>query len=189
MRGEIIYKILSFLEESALNTADLTDVIISSGYGASMGKIEYEFNKKVEKRTKNQIKHEKIRKIQKYLYKLDKEGFILKNSSGKINLAPKGKRKLSVFKKSFLLNKTHYKKEIGDNVIMISYDIPVAFNKERDILRDILKILGFNLIHKSVWIGKVKLPKEFIIDLGKLGILDYLEILEVTKNGSLKTRN
>lgn len=189
MRGEVIYKILSFLEDRTLNAIDLADVFISSGYGASMSKIDYEFRKKNEKRIKNQINQEKIRKIKKYLSKLDKEGFILKNSSGEINLTSKGKRKLNIFKKSFLLNKANYKKEVGENAIIISYDIPVVFNKERDILRDILKVLGFNLIHKSVWIGKVKLPKEFIVDLGKLGILDYVEIFEVTKNGSLKTRN
>ena len=72
---------------------------------------------------------------------------------------------------------------------MVSYDIPIAFNKERNILRDMLRMLGFNLIHKSVWIGKVLLPDKFIVNLSKLGILDYVEILEVTKNGTLKSKN
>ena len=72
---------------------------------------------------------------------------------------------------------------------MISYDIPIAFNRERNILRDILRMLGFNLIHKSVWIGKVLLPERFVGDLIKLGILDYVEILEVAKNGTLKSKN
>ena len=184
-----MYKILSFLEGGALSAIDLADVFIRSGYGASIGKIEYEFSKKGERRIKNQINQEKIRRIRKYLSKLDKEGFISKNLSEKINLTREGKKKLSIYKKSFLLNKTDYKKEIGHNVIMVSYDIPVAFNKERDILRDLLNMLGFKLVHKSVWVGKVKLPKEFILDLGKLGIFDYVEILDVTKNGSLKSRN
>ena len=60
------------------------------------------------------------------------------------------------------------------------------FNRERDILRDIMKLLGFNIIHQSVWVGKVKLPKQFIIDLEIMGILKYVEIMEVTKKGSLK---
>lgn len=188
MRGDISYKIFSILEEGAETVSDLVDVFLSSGYGASMGKINYELEKKKAERFNSQIKKEKIRKMKKYLYKLETEGFISKNSSEKINLTPKGKEKLSVFKKSVLLN-DRYKKEIGDNVIMISYDIPIIFNKERNILRDILKALGFELIHKSVWVGKVKLPREFIIDLEKLGILDYVEVLEVTKNGSLKSRN
>lgn len=188
MRGEIAYKILSFLEEKVITAGDLVGVFISSGYGASIGKIEYEFNKKALKRIDNQINRDKIRKIRKYLYKLEKEGFISKNSSEKINLTSKGKRKLDYFKNSFSFN-NKYKKEDSDKVIIISYDIPIAFNKERNILRDILRMLGFNIVHKSVWVGKVKLPKEFIIDLEKLGILDYIEILEVTKSGSLKSQN
>ena len=189
MKGEIIYKILTSLEEKAINMIDLMSVIISSGYGASMGKIEYELEKKNKKRINNQVEKEKIRKLKKYLSKLGKDGLISKNSSEKIDLTPKGKRKLNLFKKSFLFNQVKYKKEKSDYIIMISYDIPIAFNKERGMLRDILRYLGFNLVHKSVWVGKTKLPKEFIVDLEKLGILDYLEILEVTKNGSLKSKN
>lgn len=185
----MIYKILSLLEDQAINAIDFADVFVSSGYGASMSKIDYEFSKKNEKRLKDKINREKIRKIQKYLSKLDKEGFIFKDLSGRVNLTRKGKKKLGGYKKSFLLNKREYKKEPGDNVIVISYDIPIVFNYERDLLRNTLRMLGFELIHKSVWIGKVKLPKEFIIDLGKLEILDYIEILEVTKNGSLKHKN
>ena len=78
---------------------------------------------------------------------------------------------------------------MGDKVIVISYDIPVAFNKERNILRDMLRMLNFHLVHKSVWVGKVALSKRFIADLNRLGILDYVEILEVTKNGTLKSKN
>jgi len=189
MKGEIIYKILSFLEEKAVSTIDLIDVFVKSGYGANINKIEYEFSKKTAQKTDNRIEKEKIRNIRKYLSKLGKDGLIAKNSLEKINLTPQGKRKLNTFKKSFLLNKVKYKKETSNNIIMISYDIPVAFNKERNILRDILRFLGFNLIHKSVWIGKTKLPKELIVNLEELGILDYIEILEVTKNGSLKSKN
>jgi len=74
-------------------------------------------------------------------------------------------------------------------VIVISYDIPVAFNKERNILRDMLRTLGLYMVHRSVWVGKVVLPERFVIDLNKLGVMDYVEILEVTKNGTLKTKN
>lgn len=189
MKGETVYKILSVLEEKTASVIDLLNIFVSSGYGANINKIEYEFSKKTIKRTENKRKKEKIRNIRKYLSKLEKDGLIVKNSIGKIDLTPKGKRKLNVFKESFLLNKEKYKKEASDNIIVISYDIPVAFNKERGILRDILKYLDFNLVHKSVWIGKTKIPRELIVDLGNLGILDYVEILEVTKKGSLKPRN
>jgi len=74
-------------------------------------------------------------------------------------------------------------------VVVVSYDIPIAFNRERNILRDMLRMLGFNLVHKSVWVGKVLLPEKFVADLSRLGIIDYVEILEVTKNGTLKSKS
>ena len=188
MKGELLYKILDSLEERALDVIDLIDVTISSGYGASMGKIEYNLNKKNKKRIEDSVNKEKVRKIKKYLYKLNKEGFILTDHDENVNLTLKGKKKLSLLKNSFVLN-NKYKKEKSDKVVIISYDIPIIFNKERNILRDILRILGFNMVHKSVWVGKVKLPKEFVVDLEKLGILDYVEILEVNKSGTLKYKN
>ena len=96
---------------------------------------------------------------------------------------------LAIFTNSFSLNRNLYKKQEGDRVTVISYDIPVAFNKERAILRDILSELDFHLVHKSVWVGRVILPKRFIADLNRMGILDYVEILEVTKSGTLKSKN
>ena len=42
------------------------------------------------------------------------------------------------------------------------------------------------MIQKSVWIGKVKIPKEFLDDLFKLRLIDYIEIFEISKAGSLK---
>ncbi len=131
----------------------------------------------------------KVIKFKNYLAKLKSNGLILENEMKQIYLSERGKKKLNKFKNSPLLNKEDYKKKMGEKVVVVSYDIPIAFNKERNILRDMLRMLGFNLIHKSVWVGKTKLPKEFIHDLEKLGILNYIEILEVTKNGSLKLKN
>ena len=189
MRGEIIYKILDSVGDALLNQVDFANAVLVSGYGASGGKINYEFQKIQDKRIHKQIAQEKLIKFQKYLSKLKSEGLILENKSKQIYLSDSGKKKLGSFKNSLSLNKNLYEKKTGDTVMVISYDIPIAFNRERNILRDILRMLGFNLIHKSVWIGKVLLPERFIADLNRLGIIDYVEILEVTKNGTLKSKN
>ena len=189
MKGDILYKILNFLEDRFTETFDFSDAFLSAGYGASFRKLDYEYKKRAEKRVDYQQNREKKRRLQKYISKLKKDGLIDQNSSNQFILTKNGKDKLKFFKNQILINKNNYKKEMSDKVTIISYDIPIVFNKERANLRDILKSLGFNLVHKSVWVGKVKLPKEFIVDLGKLGILDYVEILEVTKSGSLKSRN
>ncbi len=189
MRGEIIYKILDSLGNKVFNYVDFVNAFLKAGYGASGGKIRYEFSKIQDKRISSELNKQKIINFKKYLFKLKSEGLILENNSEQIYLSTKGKNKLNIFKKSFPLNKNLYKEKMGDKVIVISYDIPVAFNKERNILRDMLRMLNFHLVHKSVWVGKVALSKRFIADLNRLGILDYVEILEVTKNGTLKSKN
>src|SRR3989344_4465840 len=189
MRGEIIYKILKALENGLIDQIDFASAFLKAGYGVTSGKMEYEYSKIKSKRLRLQLMQQKINNFKKYLSKLKNEGIILENNSKQIYLSNKGKKKLSNFKNSPLSNKKDYKKEVGGKVIVVSYDIPVAFNRERNILRDILRMLGFNLIHKSVWIGKVKLPERFIADLQRLGILEYVEILEVTKSGTLESKS
>ena len=42
------------------------------------------------------------------------------------------------------------------------------------------------MLQRSVWVGKCKLPDELMDDLNTIGLLPYVEILAVTKRGSLK---
>ena len=189
MKGEIIYKILNSLGDEVLDYLDFTNAFLKAGYGATGGKIRYEFSKLRNKRIDSQLNKQEINKFKKYLSKLKNDGLILEDDSRQIYLSAKGKKKLGSLQNSFHLNKHLYQKKAGDNVTVISYDIPVIFNRERNILRDILRVLGFDMVHKSVWVGKVVLPERFVSHLKKLGIIDYVEILEVTKNGTLQSKN
>ena len=188
MKGEVIYKILDSLENGLFNYVDFINAFLNAGYGATGSKINYEFSKIQDKRMGSQLEKQKIRNFKRYLSKLKSAGLVLENNSKQICLSDKGKNKLQNFKNSFPLNKDLYKKKVGKHVVVVSYDIPIAFNKERNILRDMLQTLGFNLIHKSVWVGRVVLPERFVSDLNRLGIIDYVEVLEVTHNGTLKEK-
>ncbi len=187
MRGKNLYKILDFIEGAGATVADLTVAILSAGYGASMGKIDRKYKTLARRREIYNIERDKKRRLQIYLSKLKIQGLIAENSSNKTILSSNGKKKLDFLRKRRILNKNSYTKESGDRMIIVSYDIPIPFNKERAILRDILRRLGFHMVHKSLWIGKVNLPKEFVMAVGELGIHEFIEILEVTKNGSLKS--
>lgn len=187
MRGEKIYKILDMLENAGMDMVDLTATFLSAGYGASMGKIDYGLNKKQKDRAAYKIKKIEKRQLEQYIYKLKKDGLLHADPSGKIKLSPTGKKKIKKLRKNKLLDKNYFQKENGSKVIILSYDLPIAFNRERDLLRGALLALGFNKIHQSVWVGKVRIPTSFIHDLKLLGILRFIEILEVTKQGSLKT--
>jgi len=187
MRGEILYKVLDALEDRALNVVDFVDIILRAGYGASFSRFDYEYSKKNEKNLKVRIDRESKRRLQKYISKLKSDGLMSENDFGMVLLSKKGREKLSKLKENPKVDKKIYHKESGAQLIIISYDLPKEFKRERDILREILKLLGFTFIHQSVWVGKIKLPKQFLIDLERLGILKFVEILEVTKSGSLRS--
>lgn len=187
MRGEIIYKILDFAEDKGMDTVDFFNAFISVGYGATFGKINREYKLRSDRRHKYQISRDKKRNLKKYISKLKTQGLILEKSRGQIAISLKGKKKLEILRKNKIPDEKSYKKQSSDKFMIISYDIPISFNKERNILRNLLILLGFNMVHKSFWMGKVLLPTKFVTDLDKLGILQFIEIMEVAKNGTLKS--
>lgn len=74
----------------------------------------------------------------------------------------------------------------GNELKIIAFDIPEKFRRKRNWLRKTLAGFGFTMLQKSVWAGKAALLHEFIEDLDTLSLTPYIEILAVTKTGSLK---
>ena len=62
MKGEIIYKILNFLSDQVLNQVDFVNAFLRAGYGASAGKVNYEFSKVQNKRIDLLLNKQKINK-------------------------------------------------------------------------------------------------------------------------------
>ena len=179
----------------AINTIDLFEVFLSVGYGASYGKFQYELSKKQRERDQKSIEREMKNKAkQNYynlIYQLKRGGLIEekeKNNKKFFIITKKGKGKLSFLKKQRKesLPEVSYSSEENNKFIIFIFDIPEKEKRKRDWLREVLKKLGLKMIQKSVWIGKTKIPKEFLDDLFKLKIIDYVEIFEITKAGSLK---
>ena len=75
--------------------------------------------------------------------------------------------------------------EPSEKVIVFSYDIPERQRRERLWVIEILKLLDFEMVHQSTWIGKNKLPQKFLEELKNKGILDYVRIFEISKKGNL----
>jgi len=188
-RGDILTKILETLENGIMGQIDFIDAMLASGYGASMNKLDYEYvkrhetyeNKKLE--LKN-LKEKKLR-LQKFLYKLKQDGLIKEvgKNDKKLAISQKGKVKLKELKNK--ISRDEYKSEVQDESIIISFDIPEHLRKKRGWLRDVIKNLGFKMVHQSVWISKIKIPRQLIVDLERIGILEYVEIFEISKTGSL----
>lgn len=116
---------------------------------------------------------------------LEKEGLI-SNENGIVSTAKKGllylaarlrlptraKKYKPVNKKSRTLN-------------LIIFDIPEKQRAKRDWLRDALKQIGYRQLQQSVWWGNCSVPFDFLSDINKYDLLDYVHILKIAKQGSV----
>ena len=69
---------------------------------------------------------------------------------------------------------------------LVTFDIPEKQRRRRAWLRSVLKNLEFGMLHKSVWLGKKRIPKSLIDDLKKFRLVGFVEILEISKQGTIK---
>jgi len=195
MKGEITLKILESVKDTMINTADLFDAILSSGYGASYGRMQYELSKRQRERQNKEFIQEQRKQLKqryyKMMYVLKQDGLIEKKQKDKKRfwiLTKKGKNELTLFRKrnEKRLPEIPYPKEKADKVIAVIFDVPEVEKRKRNWLRAALDNLGLKMVQKSVWMGKVKIPQEFLDDLLKMKLVDFVEIFEITKTGSLK---
>jgi len=190
MKGTILLKALDILKDQAISQIDFFNAVLVSGYGASMSKIDYEYQKRRQIREgkkirKNDLQDREIR-LHRFISKMKHDGLIDKigGSKAKFVISKLGKTKLNQLKNK--LPGRNYKKKSQNNPIIVSFDIPERLRRKRNWIREVIKNLGFEMVHQSVWIGKTKIPKEMVEDLEKLNILEFVEIFEVGKRGTLK---
>ena len=192
MKGEITLKFLEEIKDFVDSGADLFEVFLRAGYGASAGKLRYEFSKAQKERRQRQELVQYRKRYARFLYRLRQDGLIKgkEQKSGKlVTLTPKGRKKLMALKERYagrLPEVSAYDKNESDKFIIVVFDIPERERKKRDWLRSALKNIGLKLVQKSVWMGKVKVSKDFIDDLSELKLIDYVEIFEISKTGSLR---
>lgn len=192
MRGDLTIKLLEFAKNFPGYSIDSIEAFLRAGYGASMSKMDFEFNKLRKRRELIAEERRERDRIYKLLFKLKRDGLIaeITNKDGRraAKLTASGKRKLEELKKqrSAALPSLDYNKEAGNRFVIVAFDVPEYERKKRNWLRGALGAIGLKMIQQSVWIGKAKIPPPFIEDICRLKMTDYVEILEVTKTGSLK---
>ena len=194
MKGKITIQILEAIGNFAVESADLLEAVLSAGYGASISGIEYKAAMLKRERYKNAGDDtNSLNSKQKYyvmLAKLKRDGLVkekIKRKRKLLFLTERGKKKLAALKE-MITNRLPqgYVKEIGQKLTIVAFDIPEKERNKRDWIREVLKMLGFTMIQKSVWIGKTKVPQEFLDDLLEFRLLDFVEIFEISKSGSLR---
>lgn len=68
---------------------------------------------------------------------------------------------------------------------LVSFDIPERERSKRDWLRRTLLACAYELLHKSVFIGRRPLPDEAVEDIATRGLQPYVHIVSIEKYGTL----
>lgn len=187
MRGEKTLEILEILEKATYNIGNLIDAM-TSGYSESYRKLrqfrEAEKTPFTDKLRKYLAERHKVRVFINYL---ENDG-LLQVKPSRVFLTKKGRLRIEDIKKrqQNSLPAGNYQESSSDRVVLVVFDVPEKEKRKRNWLRAVLKKMGFKMIQKSVWFGRTIIPRDFLTDLKHLKLLDFVEIFEITKTGSLK---
>ena len=183
--------VLNALGESAMGSVAFFEAALRSGYGASAPKLHKKTYKILARNEKIisdfLITRQLKRNFSKLVYQLEKDGLVNKRDTS-VKITKKGmtrRGQLEMRLKTAMPDHT-YNSAPSESVTIITYDIPEKMRRERNWLREALAILGLAMVHRSVFVGKKKIPKSFLDNLKALRILEYVHIFEVSKAGSLK---
>lgn len=189
-KGEKMLRLLEILTQGTVVTFALM-AAFAPGTTYSMAKRIKKLPNEVHEffndaRTKNQF--------YSLLSYLQKTGLVLKEQVGtqtKWQITGKGRTKREEIHykisntKTPTLSLSNYKLEKSNKLVAVIFDIPEKEKFKRDWLRQTLKGIGFSLVQESVWMGQVRVPKELMEDLKKLGLLSFVKIFSVVEIGNL----
>ena len=189
LRGEKTKFVLSALHEGVACTLDVLEWYLSL-YAESYRKSWNSMAGR-EHRAEKRVLAELYRERQRFytlLNRLKRAGLVAsraKSGSTWWSLTAVGKKKLSILSEE----RFPYEKEVSQIVTVVAFDIPESKRRDRDWVRDVLRFLDFEMLQRSIWIGKVKVPEGFLRDLRKREILDCVEIFEIGERGTLSRLN
>ncbi|MEK7187681.1 MAG: CRISPR-associated endonuclease Cas2 [Patescibacteria group bacterium] len=185
-RGKLLLAALEAMAEVGVTTMELIEVLATSPYGLPYGKLNNASEEKRLEREKRKRSFQQKREVYNLVYRLQQMGLI-KKERNKWELTSNGKGKLQKLKSSHSpLPPKLYSSKNDKEWKIIMFDIPEKYRRKRDWVRSTVRHLGFQMLQKSVWIGKVQVPEQFLKDLEELDILSYVEILAITKSGTIE---
>jgi len=191
MKGEKMLKILETIKELGEDSSTLLEAFIRLGHRATIRGLDYEMGKINKRKIKERIRKEKLSYYRNFICRLKRDGLIRERADekkGRFVLTKQGDEKVIELKEKIKVGLPDKKYDVksSERFTLVIFDIPEVDRRKRDWIRDVLRNMKFNMVQKSVWIGKVIIPKEFINCLFKMRMLGYVEIFEISKTGSLK---
>jgi len=192
IKGKKTMKVLEFLGEGALEMADIWLAITTAPYGSSHSRLQAQ-KMKIEKARKEIFENIKEREnLYNLIINLRKQGLVSrKEKTGKKfwQLTPKGEKELKKLKAYYRKNnlpERKYSSDASDAFTIIIFDVPEKERRKRDWLRKKLVEMKFKKLQGSVWIGKYRVPEQFLKDLNESKLIECVEIFTVGKAGTLK---
>ena len=185
-------KVLEIVGGAALETSDVLLAIMTSPYGSSRSRIEKQKGKIARVRDEIITELKEKQKLYNFIFNLKKDGLVIKKKKGSKEIwdtTKKGKEelvKLKVYyRENSLPEDRKYESEVSDELTIIAFDIPEKEKHKRDWLRRKLVEMKFKMLQGSVWVGKRKVPEDFLEDLNVCKLMECVEIFTVNKKGSL----
>lgn len=110
-----------------------------------------------------------------YLYRLRDQGDIGGGAYKGYTITRRGASKLKRLRLTPLVQRQNWDAKWR----MVIYDIPEEYRKERDLVRRLIKQLGFRQLQQSVWVHPLPCLNEFEVIRNAYGINNHLLLLEV----------
>ena len=181
-------KILDLLHNASLDIGGFLGCFLTD-YATSYRRLKDFPNLRPQKRAVHNDTEKAMRqRLYDTLMRLKRDGLIEKSNNNFWRITKRGrmKRKEMSSEKNYLPSVHAHQSEKSLTWSIIIFDIPEKQRLKRNWLRKVLRHLTFRMLQESVWIGKVNIPRTLIEDLHKLHLLEYVEILAITKQGSLR---
>ena len=186
-KATIRREILELLEKSARSVGDFLDSL-TTPYISPYRRLRSPSLYPRQRLAKKDKEAEARQRLYDVLSRLKRDQLIEKSKDGFWHITAKGrKRRKEIIAHARNLPASHwYTQEESPTWNIVMFDIPEKERRKRNWLRTVLGQIGFRMLQESVWIGKVTIPRALIEDLHKLHLLGYMEILAITKHGSLR---
>lgn len=192
IKGSLMLRALEVIEEIGCGVSDLC-FIFTLPYGTSLGKalreLEYRKADRMPRAYRLREAKEKKQRVYNLLYQLQKDQLVAGSHELGFHLTGRGMHILDRLRKrrERAVPPPTYEVKKTDTLIVFVFDIPEGDRYKRSWVRSALKNLDFTMLQKSVWIGKTKLPKSFLDDLGRLDLFPYVHIFSVSKVGTISS--
>ncbi|MDI6820733.1 MAG: hypothetical protein QMD65_00955 [Patescibacteria group bacterium] len=111
--------------------------------------------------------------LRNILYRLERKGLVRKTGDGYVATSLGGEVAENVkdlIEKSALWD---------GRWRLITFDVPEKSRRDRDWLRDILRLYDYKSLHKSVFLGKIPLPEKIYREIYERKMSSYIRLLTV----------